>query len=96
MILRGIRNSRVDVIRLVQAGEGIPGLSKLHIKPNNHKPTPSQMERSFFKWFFNEAFKKGFPGERIGVPPVSMGRTLQEAFPFRVFVHFYEMYCLSA
>ncbi|KAJ8016826.1 hypothetical protein DPEC_G00011390 [Dallia pectoralis] len=39
-----------DVICLVQAGEEVPGLSKLDIKPNNHTPTPSQMERRLKPW----------------------------------------------
>uniref|UniRef100_A0A8C7FL17 Peroxisomal membrane protein PEX14-like KPWE domain-containing protein n=1 Tax=Oncorhynchus kisutch TaxID=8019 RepID=A0A8C7FL17_ONCKI len=38
--------SNFHMFRLVQAGEEVPGLSKLDIKPNNQTPTPSQMERS--------------------------------------------------
>ncbi|KAL1020961.1 hypothetical protein UPYG_G00006930 [Umbra pygmaea] len=39
-----------EVIRLVQAGQEVPGLSKLDIKPNNQNPTPSQMERRRKPW----------------------------------------------
>uniref|UniRef100_A0A673XR85 Peroxisomal membrane protein PEX14-like KPWE domain-containing protein n=1 Tax=Salmo trutta TaxID=8032 RepID=A0A673XR85_SALTR len=39
-----------EVFRLVQAGEEVPGLSKLDIKPNNQTPTPSQMERRPKPW----------------------------------------------
>uniref|UniRef100_A0A8C7VLE7 Peroxisomal membrane protein PEX14-like KPWE domain-containing protein n=1 Tax=Oncorhynchus mykiss TaxID=8022 RepID=A0A8C7VLE7_ONCMY len=40
----------LEVFRLVQAGEEVPGLSKLDIKPNNQTPTPSQMERRPKPW----------------------------------------------
>uniref|UniRef100_A0A8C8EQU4 Uncharacterized protein n=1 Tax=Oncorhynchus tshawytscha TaxID=74940 RepID=A0A8C8EQU4_ONCTS len=33
--------SKYPLFRLVQAGEEVPGLSKLDIKPNNQTPTPS-------------------------------------------------------
>lgn len=39
-----------EVFRLVQAGEEVPGLSKLDVKPNNQTPTPSQMERRPKPW----------------------------------------------
>uniref|UniRef100_A0A4W5KE52 Peroxisomal membrane protein PEX14-like KPWE domain-containing protein n=1 Tax=Hucho hucho TaxID=62062 RepID=A0A4W5KE52_9TELE len=42
--------SLTQLFRLVQAGEEVPGLSKLDIKPNSQTPTPSQMERRPKPW----------------------------------------------
>ena len=40
-----------DVIRLVQAGETVPGQgTHLDITPSNNNPTPSQMERVLKPW----------------------------------------------
>ena len=40
-----------DVIRLVQAGETVPGQgTHLDITPSNNSPTPSQMERVLKPW----------------------------------------------
>ena len=40
-----------EVIRLVQAGETVPGQgTHLDITPSNHNPTPSQMERVLKPW----------------------------------------------
>uniref|UniRef100_A0A667XAX0 Peroxisomal membrane protein PEX14-like KPWE domain-containing protein n=1 Tax=Myripristis murdjan TaxID=586833 RepID=A0A667XAX0_9TELE len=39
-----------EVMRLVQAGEEVPGVTKLDIQPSNQDPTPSQMERRPKPW----------------------------------------------
>lgn len=39
-----------EVMRLVQAGEEVPGVTKLDIQPSNQSPTPSQMERMLKPW----------------------------------------------
>jgi len=45
--------SFTEVMRLVQAGEPVPGLvdgTHLDIAPSNENPTPSQMERVLKPW----------------------------------------------
>lgn len=42
--------SFAEVMRLVEAGEEIPGLSKVDIKPSNEPPTPSQLVRRLKPW----------------------------------------------
>ncbi|KAJ3586412.1 hypothetical protein NHX12_012810 [Muraenolepis orangiensis] len=43
--------SFTEVIRLVQAGQSVPGLgTHVDITPSNQKPTPSQMERVLKPW----------------------------------------------
>lgn len=42
--------SFAEVMRLVEAGEEIPGLSKIYIKPSNESPTPSQLVRRLKPW----------------------------------------------
>lgn len=39
-----------EVIRLIKAGEEVPGLVKLDIKPTDQIPTASQMERRLKPW----------------------------------------------
>ncbi|XP_078144515.1 uncharacterized protein LOC144542323 [Centroberyx gerrardi] len=39
-----------EVMRLVQAGEEVPGVIKLDIQPSNQNPTPSQMGRMLKPW----------------------------------------------
>jgi len=39
-----------EVYRMIQAGEEIPGLQKLEIKPCQDKPTVSQMPRKSKPW----------------------------------------------
>ncbi|TSW62379.1 hypothetical protein Baya_13123 [Bagarius yarrelli] len=39
-----------EVFRMIQAGEEIPGLQKLDIKPCNQLPTSSQMPRKLKPW----------------------------------------------
>ncbi|KAK5864185.1 hypothetical protein PBY51_001145 [Eleginops maclovinus] len=38
------------VMRLVQAGQEVPGATKLEIKPTNTSPTASQMQRRLKPW----------------------------------------------
>ncbi|XP_027023124.1 uncharacterized protein LOC113656204 [Tachysurus fulvidraco] len=42
--------SFAEVFQMIQAGEEIPGLQKLDIKPCNHLPTSSQMARKLKPW----------------------------------------------
>uniref|UniRef100_A0A3B4E185 Peroxisomal membrane protein PEX14-like KPWE domain-containing protein n=1 Tax=Pygocentrus nattereri TaxID=42514 RepID=A0A3B4E185_PYGNA len=42
--------SFAEVFRMIQAGEEIPGLQKLDIKPSNQQPTVSQMLRKLKPW----------------------------------------------
>ncbi|KAK3539931.1 hypothetical protein QTP70_019564 [Hemibagrus guttatus] len=42
--------SFAEVFRMIQAGEEIPGLQKLDIKPCNRLPTSSQMTRKLKPW----------------------------------------------
>ncbi|KAL6458867.1 hypothetical protein MHYP_G00323390 [Metynnis hypsauchen] len=42
--------SFAEVFRMIQAGEEIPGLQKLDIKPCNQQPTDSQMLRKLKPW----------------------------------------------
>nr|XP_030641501.1 uncharacterized protein C6orf226 homolog [Chanos chanos] len=42
--------SFVEVFRMIQAGEEVPGLKKLDIKPNHQTPTASQKSRKLKPW----------------------------------------------
>lgn len=42
--------SFAEVMRLVQEGKEVPGVTKLDIQPTNQSPTPSQMERRLKPW----------------------------------------------
>lgn len=42
--------SFAEVMRLVQEGKEVPGVTKLDVKPTNQRATPSQMERMLKPW----------------------------------------------
>ncbi|KAM7405122.1 hypothetical protein PAMP_012407 [Pampus punctatissimus] len=42
--------SFAEVMRLVQEGKEVPGVTKLDIQPTNQSPAPSQMERILKPW----------------------------------------------
>lgn len=42
--------SFAEVMRLVQEGKEVPGVTKLDVKPTNQSATPSQMERMLKPW----------------------------------------------
>lgn len=42
--------SFAEVFRMIQAGEEIPGLQKMDIKPCNQLPTSSQLTRKLKPW----------------------------------------------
>lgn len=47
---QGVQLSFAEVFQKIQAGEEIPGLQKLDIKPCNQLPTSSQMTRKLKPW----------------------------------------------
>lgn len=47
---QNVQLSFAEVFRMIQAGEEIPGLQKLDIKPCNQLPTSSQMTRKLKPW----------------------------------------------
>ncbi|XP_031591728.1 uncharacterized protein C6orf226 homolog [Oreochromis aureus] len=42
--------SFAEVMRLVQEGKEVPGVTKVDIQPSNQNPTPSRMERMLKPW----------------------------------------------
>lgn len=42
--------SFAEVMRLVQEGKEVPGVTKVDIQPSNRNPTPSRMERMLKPW----------------------------------------------
>lgn len=42
--------SFVEVMRLVQEGKEVPGVTKVDVEPTNQSPTPSRMERMLKPW----------------------------------------------
>lgn len=49
-LAHSVQLSFAEVFRMIQAGEEIPGLQKLDIKPCNILPTSSQMTRKLKPW----------------------------------------------
>ncbi|XP_076597672.1 uncharacterized protein LOC143327291 [Chaetodon auriga] len=49
--------SFAEVMRLVQEGKEVPGVTKVDIKPTNQSPTPSQMERILKPWEISSVSK---------------------------------------
>lgn len=47
---QNVQLSFAEVFRMIQAGEEIPGLQKMDIKPCNQLPTSSQMTRKLKPW----------------------------------------------
>lgn len=47
---QNVQLSFAEVFQMIQAGEEIPGLQKLDIKPCNQLPTSSQMTRKLKPW----------------------------------------------
>lgn len=48
--MEAMQLSFAEVMRLVQEGKEVPGVTKLDINPTNQTPAPSQMERILKPW----------------------------------------------
>uniref|UniRef100_A0A3Q4MGP4 Peroxisomal membrane protein PEX14-like KPWE domain-containing protein n=1 Tax=Neolamprologus brichardi TaxID=32507 RepID=A0A3Q4MGP4_NEOBR len=54
--------SFAEVMRLVQEGKEVPGVTKVDIQPSNQNPTPSRMERMLKPWETASSSPESDPG----------------------------------